>query len=457
MKNFGRTLSFLIALLTLTSSLVADPCGMVPPIWTGNGPAITRVGEQMTYAFFKDGVETFVIRPGFSGRVDNFGMLIPFPSAPAIRKVPDEIFQHVAAAVDPPEAYLYLGDTFMLRAARSGALEAESAENLRFDDVRVIRQEAVGMYDVAVLEAGSPAALGRWMSRNGYVYPQGMDTAVGSYVEMGWTFVAVKTRVGSSPAVQPRPGMREVDPSLPAGATFDGAVQAMGFRFRVREPVIPMRLSTFNDGELRNVVYFLSERPVRFAGLAEGLVRRQVAGDVLRQNTEILPVRVLGGDADDVGQKQLDALEAQRNPDPHNGRARELFASDLLAVERGELALAFEEKEKVLLRISEALDLRGAAVDQLHASALAEARQESLEGALKSLDGMTLTVFDGDFPRQHLRDHNLRFNGYEMPEERNNIVAYHAVTKGPGSDPGGFLIRGRVVPESSEPWWKRLW
>ncbi|MEE8409622.1 MAG: hypothetical protein V3T05_08455, partial [Myxococcota bacterium] len=82
----------------------ADPCGMVPPIWTGNGPAITRVGEQMTYVFFKDGIETFVIRPGFSGKVDNFGMLIPFPSPPAIRKVPDEIFDHIAAAIHPPDA-----------------------------------------------------------------------------------------------------------------------------------------------------------------------------------------------------------------------------------------------------------------------------------------------------------------------------------------------------------------
>ena len=50
------------------------------------------MGPQRTYVFYKDGMETYVIRPGFSGSVDNFGMLIPFPSPPALRKVPDEIF-----------------------------------------------------------------------------------------------------------------------------------------------------------------------------------------------------------------------------------------------------------------------------------------------------------------------------------------------------------------------------
>ena len=45
----------------------ADPCGMVPPIYTGQDVPLTRVGLQQTYVFYKDGVETFVIRPGFTG------------------------------------------------------------------------------------------------------------------------------------------------------------------------------------------------------------------------------------------------------------------------------------------------------------------------------------------------------------------------------------------------------
>src|SRR2546427_4197938 len=81
----------------------ADPCGMVPPIIVGVDVPITRVGLQKTYVFFKDGVETFVIRPGFEGKIEEFGMLIPFPEPPALRKVSEDIFSHLDKAIDPPE------------------------------------------------------------------------------------------------------------------------------------------------------------------------------------------------------------------------------------------------------------------------------------------------------------------------------------------------------------------
>ena len=76
---------------------------MVPPIYQGPGSPITRIGHQQTYVFYKDGVETFVIRPGFQGKVDEFGMLIPFPTPPAMRKVPDSVFSQIAAAVTVEE------------------------------------------------------------------------------------------------------------------------------------------------------------------------------------------------------------------------------------------------------------------------------------------------------------------------------------------------------------------
>ena len=83
----SRLLCCLLALVVVSPTVAqADPCGMVPPIYLGEGVPIVRVGDQNTYVFFKDGVETFVIRPGFSGKVEDFGMLIPFPTPPAIRK-----------------------------------------------------------------------------------------------------------------------------------------------------------------------------------------------------------------------------------------------------------------------------------------------------------------------------------------------------------------------------------
>mgnify|MGYP002624802666 CR=1 FL=1 len=375
-------LATLGALMVWTPVVRADPCGMVPPIRLGDGPRIERVGVQRTYVFFKDGIETFVIRPGFTGTVDEFGMLIPFPSPPAIRKVADDVFGHVAAAVDPPEVVIDL------RAEQARACFDGPGSELRMlslgfapaaGGVVVLRREAVGMYEVAVLSAGSAGALQEWMDDHGFRYPTGMDAACDEYVAQGWCFVAVKARVGDQGASQARPGMRAVDVGLPPSSRFDGHVQGMGFRFRTEELVLPMRLSTFNEGDLHNVVYVLTDGPRRIRGIDARFVVRQVPGRELRANLlDPLPLRILGGTLEQVPAWRRAGLAAERDPAPHSLIARELFASDLLAARLGRLAHPHEEQEKALLDVSERLGLRGAEIDALHREALAEEDRKSV-------------------------------------------------------------------------------
>ena len=103
----------LLFLAISSSILQADPCGMVPPIYPSGQPIpLARTGEQQTYVFYKDGIETIVIRPGFTGKVEDFGMLIPFPNPPAIRKMPDSIFTQITNAIDPPEVVVDLRPKF---------------------------------------------------------------------------------------------------------------------------------------------------------------------------------------------------------------------------------------------------------------------------------------------------------------------------------------------------------
>ena len=90
--------NWMLALLTFL--MVWSPVAHADPVRHGaadlarcSGSPITRIGVQKTYVFYKNGIETFVIRPGFEGKVDEFGMLIPFPSPPAIRKVADDVFE----------------------------------------------------------------------------------------------------------------------------------------------------------------------------------------------------------------------------------------------------------------------------------------------------------------------------------------------------------------------------
>jgi len=275
---------------------------MVPPIYTGGQPVpIVRTGAQRTYAFYKDGLETYVIRPGFTGSADEFGMLIPFPSPPALRKVPDEIFPHVAASVDPPEVIVDLRPRPPPRPSMAykksmSKMDVDKEEPLAYNEVKVLNQEAVGMYEVATLAAGSAEALQRWMDEHGFVYPKGMDEVVNDYVKLHWVFVAEKTRVGSKENADPKPGQRKVNPKLPSGASFNGFVQAMGFRFKTEQPSLPMRLSPFNEGDNHQVVYFLSDKPLKFDGIEASFVKRQVPGGRMLKNViNLLSLRILGG------------------------------------------------------------------------------------------------------------------------------------------------------------------
>ena len=422
---------------------------MVPPIVVGQDVSITRTGNQQTYVFFKAGVQTVVIRPGFIGSVEEFGMLIPFPAVPELRKVPDNVFPHIAAAVDPPEVVVDLRLRFRALADAPAAPPGGARGGLavRSRSVRVIKEEAVGMYEVAVLEAGSAAALQKWMQAHQYRYPQGMDQATNDYIESGWCFVAVKTRVGNKQAVEARPGIRKVNSRLPQGALFDGHVQAMGFRFRVKDLVVPMRLSTFNEGDLHNIVYILTDRPQRIDAIPSKFVVRQVSGEQLYKNiTELLPLRIIGGSLSDLRPFHQRTLPQQRNPVPRNGTARDLFAGDLLAVESGQLSHPHEEDEKMLLRIGERLGLRGPAYDRLQEQETQKSREDVVKRALPSLKTMTLTVVDGEFPREILANQNLTFSDYTMADARNSSSVYDANTKSARKKREGRLYNGPLPP-----------
>ena len=441
-----------VSAVTLNLETVsADPCGMVPPVYVGPGTPIARTGDQNTFVFYKDGVETFVIHPGFKGKVEEFGMLIPFPAVPELRKVSDNIFPHLRAAIDPPEVVVYAyRRELLLRAQAAGQSNRRNKNGggLAIADekrVRVVKEEAVGMYEVAVLEAGSAKALKKWMDDHGYRYPKGMDRACEDYVKIGWCFVAVKTKVSGKKAVDPKPGLRKLKAGLPAGASFDGHVQAMGFRFKTKRLVVPMRLSTFNDGDLHNIVYVMADKPQKIRSIPEEYVVRQISGAELYKNvTQPLPLRVIGGTVKQLQPWQKKNLPQRRNPVLHNGAARDLFAADLLAVSSGQLSHPHEEKEKMLLRIGEALNLRGPAIDKLNEGALVNEREKIVARSLKDIKGMTLSVIDGNFPREVLANQNLAFADYRMPARRNKATFYDAKTKKASPRRQGVLVEGAL-------------
>ncbi|MEE9312513.1 MAG: DUF2330 domain-containing protein, partial [Planctomycetota bacterium] len=433
--------SLLILLALCAPALLADPCGMVMPVQIDNGPPseIKRQGLQKTYVFYKNGIETFAVRPGFTGNVNDFGMLIPVPSMPSIRKIHDDTFSHIAKAIDPPTVSIYSGhEGYGGRLSYSRAAGGGSAGHMGESSIRLLKEEAVGMYQVAVLQAGSAGALKSWMTEKCFVYPVGMEDVCNDYIKADWLFAAIKTRVSGKDRLEPTPGLKNVVPGKGRTDLFQGNVQGLAFRFKTDRLVVPMRLSSYNGSEARNVVYLLTDKPKAVNKIPLSRIKRQISGEQLYLNlTQLLPIEFYDCDINDMSPNRMLAIADRRDPVPHNGIARELFASDILASKSEELEHEFELYEKRLLLISEALELQGPDMDDLHREIVWQHNEADLDTALLDILDMTLTVVDGDFSTQVIRRDNLYFRNYEMPAERNNMRAYSAVSYSKGSAPDG--------------------
>ena len=154
----------------------------------------------------------------------------------------------------------------------------------------------------------------------------------------------------------------------------------------------------------------------------------------------MLPLRVIGGTVADIPAYRLKTLPKERDPAPRNGAAKDLFAGDLPAVSSKRLLLPHEEKEKQLLRIGERFRLRGAQIDKLNTGSLADERAKTVKQALEDLKGMTLTVIDGDFPREVLASRNLTFGQYRMPARRAGPAAQSGAVRSYGPQYGSRLV-----------------
>ena len=67
--------------------------------------------------------------------------------------------------------------------------------------------------------------------------------------------------------------------------------------------------------------------------------------------------------------------------------------------------------------------MRGPQIDKLNEAALADKREKIVAKSLKDIKGMTLTVIDGNFPREVLANQNLAFTTYRMPARRNTSAS----------------------------------
>lgn len=421
-------MNILFWMLNSINVATADPCGMVPPISVAsNEQMIARRGIQRTYVMHKNGIETMALHPAFSGKVQDFGMLIPFPTPPELYKINDDMFAQLERALAPPTIELYQYDANPiplpgsaglgpLIGAKGSNMAGLGAKGMQPNQIRV-REEALGMYQVAVIEAGSAQALKKWMQEQKYKFPRGMEEVAQDYVENSWAFVAIKTQIGAQSNIEPAAGMRKVDTSYPEGASFDGYVQGMGFRFPSEEIVVPMRLSVFNGRDPHNIVYLFSDEQMRIDKVDQPTDYYYLRGEKLYNNlTKPLKVAVRFGSIDKLNEAQKQQLNKFRDPDAITKEFRHFLQSDLMALRTSSLILESEQKEKEILSISEAFALRGEEINKLHQEALEKHREKQTSEALGDLKKMHLSIFSGVLPNDLIQEENLHFVPVSSPQ-----------------------------------------
>ena len=92
----------------------------------------------------------------------------------------------------------------------------------------------------------------------------------------------------------------------------------------------------------------------------------------------------------------------------------------------------------------EPFGLRGPEIDKLNLAALDKEREKAVKDALADVKKMTMTVIDGDFPREVVGAQNLIFGEYHMPARRNSAEFYDAKDKKPVGKREGTLKLGAL-------------
>jgi hypothetical protein len=220
------------AIAALALAALALPGGASPARACGCGIALeSTVSDERALVVETPGHERIVLSLDLAG--DPGGrpaIVLPVPGVPEV-----EAIEH-----GDPLAYL---DTATTR-PDPGAVGGAAPDATAAAPVDVIGRETVGGYDVARLASGDPAALDRWLRRNGYALPDGAEPILADYVDRGWRFVAVRLAPGD-----------------------EGRLKPLDVSFAAESPVYPMRLEQLASTPVDLTLYVLADGPRAVDGL----------------------------------------------------------------------------------------------------------------------------------------------------------------------------------------------
>ena len=156
-------------------------------------------GDQRLFLFHRNGVQHLILENGFKGQARDFGLLLPLPSPPEVKKVDRQFFRQLWQ-LTPQPTIRRLGGPTGLASAKADA-----------SAVQVVSRQVAGIFEAVTLKATSTEAFMDWLDRHGYAHPADAEPVFRHYVKKRWFFVAIRITPGQ------------------AGQQFDGALPPMGF------------------------------------------------------------------------------------------------------------------------------------------------------------------------------------------------------------------------------------
>ena len=241
--NTCRTVAGICRLGPRLALLAAAWC-LIAPGARGDGAFVWRRGadlnepSQKAILYWSKGKEVMLLQVKYEGAAEEFAWIVPTPARPKVTAIPD---------AESPFGEISL---YTQKRARWG-----SRTDSKAPAVEVLERKTVGVYDIAVLAAGDPDALGRWLDSNGYAFPTDRREVLAHYTSKHWYYVAMRID-------------RDLLGTASIGKLVKGELQPLRFEFSTANMVYPLEISSVNAGETEILLYVLADVPLIVDNLA---------------------------------------------------------------------------------------------------------------------------------------------------------------------------------------------
>lgn len=231
----GRIVLLVMVLLSPIQTLA---CGGFE-LFTAQNSMTHSTDETRVFVSYKEGEETFIVQPDFSGTAKQFGVVLPFPARPDITAAPNTFFDELSTLVKPSQLMVF------------GALKG--AESI--SKVTVVAQKNIGDFETTTVTATSSKDLIQWLRDHQFSYSEADVSNFDYYVNKGsYYFVALK--VNASVVKTDNKGM------------ILGSLKPLAFTFATEKPVVAMRISASTMKPMNYELYTASQDMLFVPGTA---------------------------------------------------------------------------------------------------------------------------------------------------------------------------------------------